>query len=186
MELQHINIKLFVDGELSLDTEAFIPIFHRWIQEKTMAELLIDVADYSHVPNGPGVMLIGHEADYSLDHNAGRYGMLYNRKAPVDGTNADRLRQSLAAAAKASEKLEAETDGKLKFSRTELELTINDRALAPNTAETLAECQPELESALADLLGHKDFTLQQTSDDPRGRFAVKVTSKKPFELAALA
>jgi hypothetical protein len=143
------------------------------------------VADYRHVPNGPGVMLIGHEADYSFDHNAGRYGMLYNRKAPVDGTNADRLRQALSAAAKASERLEVEADGQLKFSRSELELTINDRALAPNTAETLAECQPEIEAFLGDLLGHNDFAIQQTSTDPRCRFGVKVTTNQPFELSTL-
>ena len=62
-----------------------IPVFHRWIREQAMPELLIDVADYSHVPAGPGVMVIGHEANYSVDNRENRLGLLYNRRAALEG-----------------------------------------------------------------------------------------------------
>ena len=64
MNVQHVNVKFFVDGELNVDWERFIEVFHVWIAEQSTDELLIDVADYRHVPMGPGVILVGHEEDY--------------------------------------------------------------------------------------------------------------------------
>ena len=185
MELQHVNVKLFVEGELPVDAGRFIDVFHRWIRESVLDDFLIDVADYRHVPDGPGVMLIGHDVDYAMDHVGGRWGLLYNRKASLDGSNEDRLRQAFSSAANACRLLEEEfsADG-LKFSRNELQVIINDRALAPNTPETLAAAQPELESFLATLFGHNDFTITPESDTRR-RFGVTVTSSSPFDLAAI-
>ena len=64
-------MKLFLADAASLDLEPLIPIFHSWITGGAFNEMLLDVADYRHVPSGPGVVVIGHEADYSVD-NAGR------------------------------------------------------------------------------------------------------------------
>ncbi|MCH8922201.1 MAG: hypothetical protein IIA67_03500 [Planctomycetes bacterium] len=185
MELQHVNVKLFVDGELPVEAARLIDVFHRWIRESVLDEFLIDVADYRHVPDGPGVMLIGHDVDYSLDHAGGRWGLLYNRKAAMEGSNEDRLRQAVASAANACRLLEEEFTGDgLKFSRNELQIIINDRALAPNTPETLSAARPELESFLSTLFGHSDFTIAAESD-PRRRFGVTVTASSPFNLAAI-
>ena len=46
----------------------FIPVFHRWIQKQTVSgHLLIDVHDYSHIHQGPGILLVGHEGNFSID-----------------------------------------------------------------------------------------------------------------------
>ena len=50
-----------------VELEEFIPVFHDWIQTQQLAELLIDVADYRHVPHGPGVVLVAHDAHYAMD-----------------------------------------------------------------------------------------------------------------------
>ncbi len=189
MNLQHVNVKIYVDGELKVDPLRFIDVFHQWIAESAefgLDELLLDVADYRHVPDGPGVLLAGHEADYSLDNTDGRWGLRYNRKEPLDGSNQDRFRQALRSAAKACRLLEDQfADGdSLIFSRQEFELFINDRALAPNTPETYAACKPELEAFLAGVLGHDKFSLEHRSD-PRSRFGVIIKAGKPFDLAAL-
>jgi hypothetical protein len=186
MELQHVNVKIFVEGELQVDPARFIEVFHLWIQEKTLEGLLIDVADYRHVPSGPGVMLIGHEADYSMDNSGNRYGLLYNRKSPLEGSNADRFRQALRCAANACCLLENEfeEDGSLIFSRQDFELFVNDRALAPNTDETFEACEPELQSFLETVLGHGKFSFERYSD-PRSRFGMTVRVAQPFDLAAL-
>ena len=187
MDLQHVNIKIPVEGDLEVAPERFIGIFHNWIKNDKLDELLIDVADHRHVPAGPGVMLIGHEADFSMDHTGNRWGLRYSRKAPLPGSNEDRFRQALKSAANACCLLESELaeDGPLTFSRREFELFINDRALAPNTSETYAACKPELEAFVQGVLGHGEFTLTHTGD-PRTLFRVTVTAAKPVDLAAMA
>ena len=186
MELQHINVKVYLDGELTVDATRFIELFHRWIREKTVDGLLIDVADYRHVPSGPGVMLIGHEADYSMDHAGNRWGLLFNRKAPMDGTNEDRLSLAIQSALNACRLIEDEfaEEGPVVFSRRELEVIVNDRALTPNTTETFEACKPELTAFFENVLGHGDFELRPPSD-PRSRFGVNVKIAKPFDAAAI-
>ncbi len=186
MELQHINVKMFVDGELPFDPSRFINVFHQWIQDSAMPELLIDVADYCHVPEGPGVLLVAHEADYSMDHTDGRWGMRYNRKAPFPGNNEDRLRQALSAAAHACCRLEAQfaADGPLRFKRTQFEVFINDRALVPHTHEALSTFQAELRDGLQKVLGHGGFELELPRDRRR-RVGAVVTTSQPLDLETL-
>ena len=43
MELQRVNIKIFVDGQLTVSLERLIEVFHRWIREKAVGALLLDV-----------------------------------------------------------------------------------------------------------------------------------------------
>ena len=64
---KRISVKLFTtDPEAEVDLHKYIRVFHEFIKEKKVEGLLIDVADYSHVPEGPGIVLIGHDVDYSL------------------------------------------------------------------------------------------------------------------------
>ncbi len=187
MQLQHVNIKIFVEGPLEIDLERFIQVFHRWTAEQSLDELLIDVADYRHVPKGPGVVLVGHEADYGMDNAEGRFGLLYNRKAPIDGTNEDRFSQALAAAAKACENLEYEfqSEGPLRFSRNEFQIVINDRAIAPNTPETYDAVEPEVKAFLAKTLGNEDFSIERETE-PRRRCGLKIETAQPFDLSTFA
>src|SRR5438552_13292600 len=106
VELQHVNVKLLLENPEELNLDAVITVFHSWIQDQVCEELLLDVTDYRHVNNGPGVVLIGHEADYSIDNTDGRLGIRYNRKAPLEGSNQDRLAQATRAALAAAERLQ--------------------------------------------------------------------------------
>ena len=186
MELQHVNVKIYVEGDLPVDPADFIPVFHQWVKDKVMDELLIDVADYRHVPAGPGVLLVGLEADYDMDNTDNRYGLRYNHKARLEGTNEDRFRQALRSAANACQMLEAEfaQEGPLKFSRQEFELFINDRALAPNTPATYKASKPELEAFIKNAFGVGEFSLEHRGD-PRTCFGVTVKLAHPFDLGAL-
>ena len=66
------------------------------------------MADYAHVPDGPGVMLIGHEADRSLDLGEGRPGVLYQRKRDGEGSLEDRFAAAITAADGIADELEAD------------------------------------------------------------------------------
>lgn len=185
MELQHVNVKIPVDGESPVDPEKFIEVFHRWIREHTLAGLLIDVADYRHVPNGPGVMLIGGDYDVSFDNTGGDWGLLYNRKTALDGSNQDRFSDAFKSAVAACKLLEAEfsSDG-LKFNRQQFELIINDRALAPNTDETWEAARPEFESFVKSTCSSDEFEID-CDTDPRRRVAVQVRTSVPIDFDSL-
>jgi hypothetical protein len=180
MNLQHVNVKIFVDGELSVELNRFIELFHEWITRDAIDEMLLDVVDYRHVPNGPSVMLIGLEADYSIDHADGQYGLVYNRKAPLDGTNCDRFLHSLRSAARACLLLESELED-LRFSRHRFELLINDRALAPNNAETRSAFESDLSALMKSVGGGSGFSFD-SSEDPRLRVGALVQLEAALEL----
>src|SRR5580692_12339682 len=148
MELQHVNVKLLLENPNGVDLEPLIPVFHAWIQGQVCEELLLDVADYRHVSAGPGVMVIGHQADYSVDNTDDRLGVRYNRKAAFDGSNQERLRQAARAALAAFQRLEEDPRlaGKLRFDGQEVEVFINDRILAPNTGATRDSANPDFQA----------------------------------------
>ena len=157
MNVQHINVKFFLENPESIDLADHAAVFNSWIQEQRLEELLIDVADYLHVHHGPGIMLIGHEADYSLDNRAGRLGLLYNRKASLDGTTEEKLTQAVHAALIAAQILEKENG--LKFNGSEVQVIVNDRLLAPNTAETFAALEQDLRAFFDRLYSEAEYFL---------------------------
>ncbi len=185
MNLQHINFKIFAEKQdISLDE--LIPVFHRWIQNKVTEEMLIDVADYAHVPEGPGILLIGHEANISIDNAENRLGLLYNRKTVMEGSTQDKLQKVMQLALQHCKRLEEEPtlSGKLKFNAGSLQLIINDRLLAPNTDETLKILEPELKNFLSQLYQKVPYTLTRHSDS-RERFTLDIQAKKSFEVSSL-
>src|SRR5665213_247713 len=97
MQLQHVNVKLLLQNSADAGLEPLIPVFHSWIENQNGDGLLIDVADYSHVPSGPGVVLIGHEGNFSVDNADNRLGVRYNRKAILEGGNQEKLSQATRA-----------------------------------------------------------------------------------------
>jgi hypothetical protein len=168
--VQHINLKIFIADGGAFELAEAVAVFHQWIKDTVCPEMLIDVADYRHVPAGPGVLLIGHEANYSFDNRENRPGLLYNRKAPLNGTFQTRLQQAHQAALEACDRLEQEAvfRGKLTFDRNAIEVSINDRLLAPNSAETWQGLQPEFTRFFP------EFTIEQHGE-PRDLFRVSVT-----------
>ena len=163
--VQHINVKVFATA--NAESDAVVKVFHRWIKDTVCPEMLIDVAEYSHVPEGPGVLLIAHEANYSLDNRDNRPGLLYNRKIADEGTFQEKLAQAHASALAACDRLEKETN--LKFDRNQLEVFINDRALAPNNEETLRALEPELKKYF------KNSKLEKVGE-PRDLFRVAIST----------
>jgi hypothetical protein len=186
MTLQHVNVKLFIENPAQVDLEPLIPIFHEWIQGQVFEEMLLDVADYRHVPGGPGVMLIGHQADYSVDNTDDRLGVRYNRKAALDGSNLDRLQQAGRAALIACQKFEQEPrlGSKLRFDGQAIEVFINDRLLAPNNSATRKAADPEFQSFAKRLFGSGEYVLSY-NQDPRRLFGTIMKTSRKFSVAEL-
>jgi hypothetical protein len=182
MNIDHINVKFFIENPESVNLESYHKIFNSWIQTHRTEEMLVDVADYLHVHHGPGLMLIGHEADYSLDNRAGRLGLLYNRKAPLDGSTQDKLNQAARAVLTTATILEKENG--LKFNGQEVQIVINDRLIAPNTIQTFTELEPELRTFFDKLFSGATYTLEHVSDS-RERFTVNVKTAAAFNVQTL-
>jgi hypothetical protein len=191
MQAHKLQLKILADAEVvagggaGVTPETFIPVLHGWIKNRVLAEMMIDVANYAHVPNGPGVVLIGHACDYFVDETGGRIGLLHSRKRSAPEP-ADRLADAFRRTLHAAALLEAEPAlaGKLHFRANQLLFWINDRLAAPNTAATLAAVKPELD-ALCGRLFAGSFELTPAGGDPRGLFGVKIVSSDPADLTTL-
>jgi hypothetical protein len=164
-----LQIKFFIANPESVDLASMIGVFQRWIQKKSLDSLLIDVADYSHVFQGPGVILIGHDADYGLDMGAGRAGLLFTRKRQTDADTAQQLRNSFRLALSACNLIETDPtlEDKLKFRTDEVEIRFLDRLQLPNKPESLDLVKDELNALLAEIYGGATVTLSLISTDPR-------------------
>jgi hypothetical protein len=182
MNLQHINVKFFLENAGTVNLAEYGAVFNSWIQGQRLEELLIDVADYLHVHHGPGIMLIGHEADYSLDNRAGRLGLLYNRKEQLEGTVHEKLAQAIRAALTAAQILEKENG--LKFIGSEVQVIVNDRLLVPNTGETFEALEADLQAFFNRLYNGAEYLLAHQVD-PRERFTVNVKTESRFDVDTL-
>ncbi len=182
MTPQRIQIKLFATAESQVDYPALIPVFHRWIQEDIADGLLIDVADYKHVPNGPGVILVGHEVDYAIDERDGRLGLTVTRKInrtemdkPLDEEVAIGVRWALQAA----ELLANEPRLDLNFERDEIELRFVDALRTPNDAEAFAALKSSITQVFEDILA-KQVVVERVEVDNRRPLTVRVLAEKVF------
>lgn len=185
MELEKLNVKIFLVEPCPLPLAAFIDVFHGWIQRGS--GLYYDIADYSHVKAGPGIVLVAHEANVSIDENGNRRGLLYSRKQPLEDSNPGRLRTVFRQALDYCRQIEADPlmEGKVQFRGEEVLVQVNDRLAAPNTSETLQSLRPDLDEFFSRFYSGSRYTLEQSFRDPRQRFSVVVTAEKTLGVADL-
>jgi len=171
MELHRIGVKFYAGDPASIQLKEFIPVFHSWIQRQSLAgHLLIDVHDYSHVYDGPGILLVAHEGNVSIDMSDGRPGLIYYRKTPTALSPVEHMRTILQSALQACRLLEK--DAGVRFDMDEFVIIANDRLNAPNSEETFLELRPALASALRQTFSGVDFKLTRTSLAPEERLTV--------------
>src|SRR5207302_7715723 len=108
--------------------------------------LLIDVHDYSHIQNGPGILLVAHEGNFSLDMSDDRPGLYYYRKLPTALSATSHMAKVFKSGLAACRLLEK--DAKMKFKMDELLVIANDRLEGPNTEETFNELRTIVQGAL--------------------------------------
>ena len=152
MDVQRFQLKIYAQPGFVFDTHRSVRVFHRWIKERVLPEQLVDVADYSHVHQGPQVALIAHGSDYYLDDSEGRSGLLYFRKRAAPPPH-ERLKDVFRRCLTAAQLLEREPgfEAPPRFGTQELRLRFVDRLLAPNTEEGYAPLREPLERFLAEL-----------------------------------
>jgi len=185
MEAKKLQVKFFLE-QTSVKLEEIVPVFHAWIREhKLGSEMLVDVADYAHVQDGPGVVLIGDASDYYLDLGDGRPGLLYSRKRHGPEDPVERVEDALRRALNACRLLESETlSAPLRFRTDEVLFRINERLHSENTDAGFAKVRPVLDQAFAKLYGGKAPTLERqgTESEP---LTVKVSAPAAGDVKTL-
>jgi len=181
MELQKIEIKFFAVERQPVPLTGFIDVFHGWIQASD--GVYHDVADYSHMHQGPGIVLVAPDFHVSVDETGGRRGLLFQQKTSLEGTNQERLARVFQSALENCRRLQAEPalQGKLEFRFDEFEITLNDRLLAPNGDETYGVLKAEIEPFVSRLFGGAEIALEQEGD-LRKRVCLRIKVKAPVLL----
>ncbi|MCH2366425.1 MAG: hypothetical protein MK554_04285 [Planctomycetes bacterium] len=177
-DLQKINVKFGIDAPADADWDALLNIFSRWRLEE--GEEILDLADYSHVPEAPSIILVSKRWQLGVDFSRGTgedraggwAGLLYASRKGLEGDLGARLRSVLVSALEKFQRLAGEKE----FPRGvtilygELDIAFNDRLLVPNNDEMDALVRPTVEEVLAALYGDEGCSVER-EDDPGRRLA---------------
>ncbi|MFN9547403.1 MAG: hypothetical protein ACK6AD_10095 [Cyanobacteriota bacterium] len=187
MDVERFCLKFFArDG--AVDEACFIPIFHDWIRLKSLPGTLIDVADYRHVPDGPGIMLISFDINYAMEHGGGQFGLSAQRKLGQEGSHQERIVALAKRMACFGTLLESDSrlGGDFSLEGGKFLYIANDRLRLPNSEASFVALQPDLTAAAAVLYPDQAVTVTQLKNDPRDRLTVVVEAAGPVALASLA
>ena len=174
---KRISIKFHAEAAPGFDISAVVPVFQRWIREHMIDnELLLDVIDYKHVVDGPGILLVGYEADYGLEVVDGRLGLRYTRKRAVGGSLTGAFHILFAQSLHAARLLEAEPElAGLRVHTDTAEVAILDRLACENSDEGVNAIGSALEEVLVTVYDG-GATARRLANDPRQPLTVRVNA----------
>jgi hypothetical protein len=180
MEFGRLSVKYFLEEPEALVSGQLIPTFHDWIRRSKVEGLLIDVSDYRHVPEGPGVMLVGHGCDYRVDLAGRRPGLCYVEKRRANGTPIDpigRLRTLFRSALVGCRTLEREPSlAGIRFGSQAMTLQFLDRLRVPDVETAREEVGGPLVEFLTRLYRPAGVHLEWEGEDRRRPPAVRLTA----------
>lgn len=161
--LQRVDVKQLLDAPPTPDLDAFLIIFDRWRREGDHPSDWVDLADYAHMVEGPGILLAGKRDTFSVNLNPPGPGLLTSVRRGLEGGLAERFREAFRRAGELNEALLAEPefpDG-IRVIEGAWEVFVNDRLRFPNTDETDRTVRAALSEALGissqRLLRHRDL-----------------------------
>ncbi len=174
--LERVCAKVYA-AEPGIPDSDFVPVFHDWIRRRVIGGVLLDVADYTHVPDGPGVALVGHEFTYSLDRSDGRFGLLVQRRRSTGANTEASIAATLSTLLTAAERLETHRTlkGVIKFDRSVIRIESNDRRRAANNAQGVDLLRAASEAAVRQSFPNAATRVQLVDEDPRNRLALSVS-----------
>jgi hypothetical protein len=164
--LQKINLKLHLEAP-GLDADFLLAVFGRWREEKDQE--IVDLADYAHVEEGPGVLLISHRWHFGLDFADGKPGLFYGTRKGLEGPPAARLATALEGLIAKSRRLatEKEFPPAARARCGEIEVVLNDRLLAPNTDASHAVWGPAVAEVFGKLYAPAAVAIEPEKDPAR-------------------
>jgi hypothetical protein len=187
MDIERFCLKFFARPGPTVDDAIFINVFHEWIRFQKLGGILLDVADYRHVPEGPGIMLITHEINFAMDYGEGRFGLFAQRKLGPGLNHQARILELVRSTVAFGALLETEPrlSGRLSLEGGAFHYMSNDRLLAPNTGGAFAALQPDLVTAAAIIYPGQDISITRVENDPRDRLTAAIETSVSINLSAL-
>ncbi len=180
-----VRIPVDPDPGPDVDLHPFIGVFHRFIQEAAVDGLLIDVADYAHVPEGPGVILIGHDVDYGMDQAGGTLSLLTTRKRTESLSFEEAVRDALRKALVAARAIEADPTTQFRFDPRSLTVHLIDRLVAPSSPEGFEAASAAVAPVFEKLFVGGYEVSRVGEDDERRPLSLRVTTDEAVDLDAL-
>ena len=170
-DLQRIDVKQLLVSPPDPNLDPFLVIFNRWRQREDDPSDWVDLADYAHMPRGPGILIAGKRNTFSVNLNPPGPGLLTSVRNGLKGSLEDRFREAFRRARELNAAVVAEPEFPADFRVVDdaWEVFLNDRLRFSNTAESDVRVRP----ALAACLGIAPESLARHSD-PRGRLGYSV------------
>ncbi|MFP6687630.1 MAG: hypothetical protein VB934_23120 [Polyangiaceae bacterium] len=159
-------------------------LFHEWIQQDALDELLLDVADYSHVPKGPGVLLVAHECYVGFDDADGRFGLSWRARQDALAPAAESWRHAVSRLLVAARTAERRFDKELTFDGAQLVLGCNDRLHAPHGEASYSALQGALEAVASEVYPGADCKIEPVGE-PRQCFRARLSTAGSLGLSDL-
>ncbi len=188
--LQRLDIKLYLTLEPGLTQDEvwtrLIAVFGRWRHDES--EELIDLQDYAHVPNGPGIVLVSKRWVLSIDWSDGQAGILLPMRRGLEGTLSERFARATRVLLEKATRLlaEEELEEVMKPRCGELSIAVNDRVLYPDPDAADAELRPEVEKLITKLYAGASCELERASDsDSRLKYRARAQDTDALTLAEL-
>jgi hypothetical protein len=169
--LQRVDVKQLLDSPRNPDLDPFLVIFNRWRKQTDHPSDWVDLADYAHMPSGPGILIAGKRDTFAVNLNPPGPGLLTSVRGGLEGSLADRFREAFRRAREFNAAVVAEPEFPREFQviNHAWEVFVNDRLRFPNTDQADRQVRP----ALAAALGIAPELLTRHAD-PGGRLGYSV------------
>lgn len=171
--MEKLCVKIpFVEGS-SFDAPAILEEMNAWIQKDVLPGTLVDVADYTHMVDGPGIVLVAYEYMVSVDHQDGVSGLRVAWRLGGGESLLSRLSEVFKVLSIAASRFEEKLGLSLNLSA--LEASCLDR-LHPFDGEALRSALEEKLGTSATVKGEREA---------RRLPGIEVALAQPLELSAL-
>lgn len=142
------------------DHAQLIEAMHAWIREKRVTDdVLIDVADYAHMHEGPWALIVGHYTDFAYDQDWFGAGLQLNikrgpRETPASSVESQ-IREALSRFKARVSMLQAADPSLADIDESQLRLRLNDRLLSEPLASAIHDALEALGTPLGATLSSR-------------------------------
>ncbi len=187
MDLQRIELKVFLDVPADVRFEPVLTIFDRWRQQEDHPSDWVDLADYGHMKQGPVMLMAGKRDRVAVDTNLPGASLMVQTQKGLSGSIEERFVEAFRRHLSMSTQMTSEPEFPAGVTPRggDWLVTINDRLQFPNNDATDQAVRSGMVAALDRLFGDAGYDLERDTD-PERRYAYRVRAEANPTLTELA